>query len=85
MSEYDQRPPTPEPSARERPQAPTPRASDEARPAGMGENWERDMIARRAFDSLTEHRRARRWSIFFKILVFLYLFMVFCMYQGKQC
>src|SRR3569832_379083 len=84
MRESDQRPPQPERSAWEGPEAPPPRASDEARPAGKGENWERDMIARLAFASLTEQRRARRWSIFFKILVFLYLFMVFWMYQGKQ-
>src|SRR3569832_152745 len=84
MSESDPRPPQPERSAWEGPEAPPPRASDEARPAGKGENWERDMIARLAFASLTEQRRARRWSIFFKILVFLYLIKVFWMYQGKQ-
>src|SRR3569623_2542013 len=54
MSEFDQRPPQPERSAWEGPEAPPPRASDAARPAGKGENWERDMIARLAIASLTE-------------------------------
>lgn len=36
--------------------------------------WERDVLNRLAFASLNEQRRARRWSIFFKGLMFLYLF-----------
>jgi protease-4 len=35
--------------------------------------WERDVLNRLAFASLNEQRRARRWSIFFKGLMFLYL------------
>lgn len=84
MSESDQRPPPPERNAWEGPEVPPPRMLDEPRTAGKGENWERDVITRLAFASLTEQRRARRWSLFFKILVFLYLFMVFWVYQGKQ-
>lgn len=37
-------------------------------------NWERDLLNRLAFASLTEQRRARRWGILFKILIFFYLF-----------
>jgi protease-4 len=40
------------------------------------QNWERDLIARIAFASLSEQRKARRWGIFFKLLVFTYLFLV---------
>jgi len=36
--------------------------------------WERDVLNRLAFASLNEQRRARRWGIFFKSLMFLYLF-----------
>lgn len=78
MSESDQRPPQPERSAWEGPEVPPPSAT------GKGENWERDAITRLAFASLTEQRRARRWSIFFKVLLFAYLFMVFWVFQSKQ-
>lgn len=36
--------------------------------------WERDVLNRLVFAALDEQRRARRWSIFFKGLMFLYLF-----------
>ncbi len=32
------------------------------------ESWERDVIERLAFAALTEQRRSRRWSIFFRML-----------------
>lgn len=35
--------------------------------------WERGLIEKLATESLKEQRRARRWSIFFKFLVFAYL------------
>jgi protease-4 len=35
--------------------------------------WERDLLNRLAFATLNEQRRARRWGIFFKILLFAYL------------
>ncbi len=38
-----------------------------------GSDWERDLINRLSFASLAEQRRARRWSVFFKILFFVYL------------
>lgn len=37
------------------------------------EGWERDLIENLATDALKEKRRARRWSIFFKLLTFAYL------------
>jgi len=36
--------------------------------------WERDLVQRLATAALTEQRRARRWGLFFKILLFGYLF-----------
>ncbi len=39
--------------------------------------WERDVLNRLAFASLNEQRRARRWGIFFKSLVFVYIFVIF--------
>ncbi|WP_455198431.1 S49 family peptidase [Kaarinaea lacus] len=39
-------------------------------------DWERDVLNRLAFASINEQRRARRWSIFFKSLLFIYLFAI---------
>ena len=35
--------------------------------------WEREVIEKLAFSAVTEQRRARRWGIFFKSLMFVYL------------
>jgi protease-4 len=37
-------------------------------------NWERQAIEKVALAALVEQRRARRWGIFFKMLIFIYLF-----------
>ncbi|WP_428354325.1 S49 family peptidase [Methyloprofundus sp.] len=39
----------------------------------MHEGWEREAIEKLAFSAITEQRRARRWGIFFKSLMFVYL------------
>jgi protease-4 len=39
-------------------------------------DWERDLINRLSFASLAEQRRNRRWGIFFKFLLFGYLFLL---------
>ncbi|MCP4041135.1 MAG: signal peptide peptidase SppA [Gammaproteobacteria bacterium] len=44
------------------------------------DNWERDLIDRLAFASLTEQRRARRWGIFFKFLLAIYLALILFLY-----
>jgi protease IV len=49
-----------------------------------GESWERDVLARLAFAAINEQRRSRRWGIFFKILIFIYLFLVFWTIQGNR-
>ncbi|MDH3514029.1 MAG: S49 family peptidase, partial [Gammaproteobacteria bacterium] len=40
---------------------------------GRPAHWERDLLERLAFASLTEQRRARRWGIFFKLFFAAYL------------
>ncbi len=45
--------------------------------------WQRDMINRLAFSSLKEQRAARRWSIFFKSLMFVYLATILYLYTPK--
>lgn len=39
--------------------------------------WERDLIKEVALAAITEQTRARRWGIFFKGLLFVYLFAIF--------
>jgi protease IV len=36
--------------------------------------WERELLQRLAFANLNEQRRARKWGVFFKLLIFIYLF-----------
>ena len=43
-------------------------------PAGAGEDWERRTLEKVALAAVQEQRRARRWGIFFKMLLFVYLF-----------
>ncbi len=47
-------------------------------------SWERDTLSRLAFAALNEQRRARRWGILFKILIFIYLFLVFWTFHAKH-
>ena len=35
--------------------------------------WERDVVEKLAFSAIQEQRRARRWGVFFKLLMFAYL------------
>lgn len=51
---------------------------------GGAEPWERDVINRLAFAALKEQRRARRWSIFFKFLLFTYLFLLLILYLPTE-
>jgi protease-4 len=41
------------------------------------QNWERDLLEKVALAAVTEQTRARRWSTFFKSLLFVYLFAIF--------
>lgn len=55
--------------------------SESISPSGSA-GWERDALERLARAALDEQRRARRWSIFFKSLTFLYLFVLLFVFLG---
>lgn len=38
--------------------------------------WQKDVIEKLAMSSLNEQKTARRWGIFFKVLTFIYLFVI---------
>ncbi len=51
----------------------------------MAENnpgWEREVLEKVALAAVTEQRRARRWGIVFKFLIFAYLFIVLFIAMG---
>jgi len=54
----------------------TPPGSQES---GQDKDWNQDIINRLAFAALNEQRRNRRWNIFFKSLLFGYLFLILFM------
>lgn len=55
--------------------------SQETTGASSGDQaWERKLISRIAMEALTEQRRSRRWGIFFKSLLALYLFALLMLY-----
>ncbi|OGA42467.1 MAG: peptidase S49 [Betaproteobacteria bacterium RIFCSPLOWO2_12_FULL_62_13] len=43
-------------------------------PVNSEENWERKVLEKVALAAIQEQRRARHWGIFFKLLLFIYLF-----------
>jgi protease-4 len=44
--------------------------------------WERQVLEKVALAAIEEQRRARRWGIFFKLLAFLYLFLLLFLILG---
>ncbi|MFY9259298.1 MAG: S49 family peptidase [Gallionella sp.] len=49
------------------------------------QNWERDVLEKLALSAVTEQRRARRWSVFFKFLFFGYFsFLLFVLLGGME-
>lgn len=61
------------------PQTTAPTSTEEPN-AQHNANWERNLINRLVLAGLNEQRRARRWGIFFKSLLFIYLFVLLLMY-----
>jgi protease-4 len=59
----------------ENPQSKEPRAAA---------NWERDVLERLASAALTEQRRARRWSIFFKLVFIGFLLLLLLFVQSDN-
>lgn len=53
-----------------------------SQPGGKSGEWEKDTLNRLAFAAINEQRRARRWSVFFKSLFFIYLFVIFFYIPG---
>ncbi len=51
-------------------------------PESRAPNWERSLLERLAFASLTEQRKARRWGIFFKLFIFGYLVIILILAQS---
>ncbi len=52
-------------------------ASKPKKEPGVDEaEWQRDLLNRLAFSAVNEQRRTRRWGIFFKFLVFAYIFFI---------
>lgn len=50
-----------------------------------GSQWERELLNRLSFASLAEQQRARRWNIFFKLVLFSYLFLLlFLAFRGPD-
>ncbi len=47
-------------------------------------DWEHNLINRLAFAALNEQRRSRRWNVFFKSLLFVYLFFLLVLYFPKK-
>lgn len=45
-------------------------------------NWERNVLEKLAMSAIQEQRRARHWSIFFKVLTFGYLFLLLFLFMG---
>ena len=64
----------------ERPKEPRP-AEEKGSPP---ESWERDLLTRLASSALNEQRRARRWSIFFKLLGFAYLTLMLFLFFSRE-
>ena len=45
-------------------------------------NWERGVLEKLALSAIQEQRRARHWGIFFKVLMFGYLFILLFLFMG---
>jgi len=47
-------------------------------------DWERQTLEKLLLAQVTEQRRARRWGVFFKLLVFIYLFALLFLVRGAD-
>ncbi len=54
----------------------------ESGPENSGDNWDRKILEKVALAAVQEQRRARHWGIFFKLLLFLYLFALLFIAMG---
>ena len=51
---------------------------------GGADSWHRDVVNRLAFAALNEQRRTRRWNVFFKALLALYLLALLFLYMPSD-
>ena len=58
--------------------------SDSSKAEMGSEEWSRDVINRLAFSALEEQRRTRRWNIFFKVWLSLYLLALLILYLPQD-
>ena len=58
--------------------------TDEIKNTNNKEEWQADVISKLAFAAVDEQRRARKWSIFFKALFFVYLLVLFIMAMSSS-
>lgn len=58
--------------------------TDEIKNTNDKEEWQADVISKLAFAAVDEQRRARKWSIFFKALFFVYLLVLFIMAMSSS-
>ena len=56
----------------------------ESQDKGINDAWHRDLVNRLAFAALNEQRRARRWNVFFKALLALYLLALLFLYMPSD-
>jgi protease-4 len=54
----------------------------ESGPGNSGDQWDRKILEKVALAAVQEQRRARRWGVFFKLLLFVYLFALFFVGMG---
>ena len=55
--------------------------ANSSKSASSDESWHRDLVNRLAFAAVDEQRRSRRWSVFFKCLLALYLLALLILYM----
>ena len=58
----------------------TDRNSIDGKQDSQGDSWHKEVVNRLVFAAVTEQRRARRWNIFFKCLLGLYLLALLILY-----
>ena len=55
--------------------------ANSSKSASSDDSWHRDLVNRLAFAAVDEQRRSRRWSVFFKCLLALYLLALLILYM----
>ena len=55
--------------------------ANRSKAASSDDSWHRYLVNRLAFAAVDEHRRSRRWSVFFKCLLALYLLALLILYM----